>query len=97
MLVAAVLLLVIALAAGALFLVQRNDAQEAARLTKVRELAGESTLALTIDPELSTLLALEAVKLSRQGGDAAANRGDRGPSRGGPGLPDRAPTADRRQ
>ena len=71
MLIAAVLLLVITLAAGALFLVQRNDAQEAARLTKVRELAGESTLALTIDPELSTLLALEAVKLSRQGGDAA--------------------------
>ena len=64
-LVAASVLLVVAVAGGVLFLRQRNKAEEATRSTQVRELAGESTLALEIDPELSILLALEAVELSR--------------------------------
>ena len=64
-LVAASVLLVVAVAGGVLFVRQRNEAEEATRSTRVRELAGESTLALEIDPELSILLALEAVDLSR--------------------------------
>ena len=64
-LVAASVLLVVAVAGGVLFLRQRNEAEEATRSTRVRELAGESTLALGIDPELSILLALEAIELSR--------------------------------
>ena len=53
-----------------LFLGQRNEAQDATtRVTRVRELAGESTLALEVDPELSILLALEAVDVSRSAGE----------------------------
>jgi DNA-binding SARP family transcriptional activator/WD40 repeat protein/type II secretory pathway predicted ATPase ExeA len=58
-------LLVVALAAGLLFLRQRDRAEQEERATRVRELAGESALALEEDPERSILLALEAVNISR--------------------------------
>ncbi len=60
-------LLVVALASGVLFLRQRNRADAARRTAKARELAQGSTIALDEDPELSMLLAIEAL---RSGGDA---------------------------
>jgi DNA-binding SARP family transcriptional activator/WD40 repeat protein/energy-coupling factor transporter ATP-binding protein EcfA2 len=62
-------LLVIALASGLLFLRQRDRAEREERVTRVRELSGESALALEEDPERSILLGLEAVGISRAAGE----------------------------
>jgi DNA-binding SARP family transcriptional activator/WD40 repeat protein/energy-coupling factor transporter ATP-binding protein EcfA2 len=62
-------LLVVSLVAGWLFLRQRDKAEREERVTRVRELSGESALALEEDPERSILLALEAVGLSRGFGE----------------------------
>ena len=48
---------------------QRERAEQAVRQTTARELAAESTLALTEDTERSILLALEAVAVSRRAGE----------------------------
>jgi serine/threonine protein kinase/DNA-binding SARP family transcriptional activator/WD40 repeat protein len=48
--------------------IQRGVAEREARDARVRQLAGESILALDADPELAILIALEAVDLSRQAG-----------------------------
>ncbi len=64
-------LLVLALAAGLLFLRQRDRADEAARTAQTRQLASDSALALEEDPERSILLALEAVDVSRSAGEPA--------------------------
>ncbi|MEX2554736.1 MAG: AAA family ATPase [Actinomycetota bacterium] len=53
--------LVIALVAGGLALVQRGHARREARVASARELASASVANLTVDPERSILLALEAV------------------------------------
>jgi DNA-binding SARP family transcriptional activator/WD40 repeat protein len=63
------ILLVAALVAGLLAVRQGGRAEREARDTRARELAGESTLALDIDPELGMLLALEAVEVSRAAGE----------------------------
>ena len=52
----------VALLFAGLALVGRNDARNQARLAGVRELAGASAGSLSVDPELSVLLALEAVE-----------------------------------
>lgn len=68
-LVAALLAMLITVSAAAvLALVQRGLAQDQARDARVRELAGESALALQEDPERAALIALEAVELARPGG-----------------------------
>ncbi len=95
-LVAASVLLVVAVAGGVLFLRQRNEAEEATRSTRVRELAGESTLALGIDPELSILLALEAIELSRTNDGRSGTGGDRGAAGSGPVIATRAAHPGRR-
>jgi WD40 repeat protein len=53
--------LVIALVLGALALIQRNQAVANQRVAQSRQIAAESETALTSDPELSTLLALQAL------------------------------------
>jgi serine/threonine protein kinase/DNA-binding SARP family transcriptional activator/WD40 repeat protein len=68
--VLSILLLVVSgLAIAALL--QRRAARQEARDATVRELAGESILALDEDPERAILLALEAVDLSRSVGQPA--------------------------
>jgi WD40 repeat protein len=62
-------LLVVALAAGLLFVRQRDRAERGERVTRARELSSESALALEDDPERSILLALEAVGVSRAAGE----------------------------
>jgi WD40 repeat protein len=56
------LLLIVALAAGAFAVLQRNRAEDEAHLAKSRELAAAAQSNLEIDAELSTLLALAAVE-----------------------------------
>ncbi|MEN8041579.1 MAG: BTAD domain-containing putative transcriptional regulator [Actinomycetota bacterium] len=55
------------LATAALF--ARNDAQDKAAIALGRELALQSVQQLTIDPERSILLAVEAIELSREAGE----------------------------
>jgi hypothetical protein len=57
--------LVIALVLGALALIQRNQAVANQRVAQSRQVAAESETALTSDPELSTLLALQALGTHR--------------------------------
>jgi DNA-binding SARP family transcriptional activator/WD40 repeat protein len=59
-------LLMIAVVAGFLFVRQRDRAEQTARQARARELASESTAAVEADPELATLLALEAVDATQQ-------------------------------
>jgi WD40 repeat protein len=68
--VLSILLLVVSGLAVAAVL-QRRAARQEARDATVRELAGESILALEEDPERAILLALEAVDLSRSVGQPA--------------------------
>ena len=86
-LVAAVLLLVIALAAGALFLVQRNDAQEAARLTKGARAGGRVDACAHHRSRTEHPARARSRQALPPGRRCRADRGDRGPARGGPGLP----------
>ena len=55
------LALAIALVLGALALLQRNQAVANQRVAQSRQIAAESETALNSDPELSTLLALQAL------------------------------------
>jgi WD40 repeat protein/DNA-binding SARP family transcriptional activator len=64
--------LAVAVGLAAFAMIQRRDAQREARNATVRELAGESALALEEDPELSMLLALQAVDTARSAGDQVA-------------------------
>ena len=67
--------LLAAVAAGALALVLRDRAKDEARSAKVRELANAADANLTVDPERSILLALEAVEL--EAGRPASRAGRR--------------------
>ena len=62
-------LLVIAVIAGALFVRQRDRAEQVARDATARRLASEATGAIEEDPELAMLLALEAVRTTERDGD----------------------------
>jgi DNA-binding SARP family transcriptional activator/WD40 repeat protein/energy-coupling factor transporter ATP-binding protein EcfA2 len=62
-------LLVLAIVAGLVAMNQRDRAGTEARAATARELAGESTLALDVDPELGMLLALEAIRTTRSAGE----------------------------
>ena len=61
LLVGTAVFLVVALVAGSLALVQRGNARREARVASARELASAAVANLTVDPERSILLALEAV------------------------------------
>jgi WD40 repeat protein len=65
------ILLVLALVAGLVAMRQRDRAERETREAMARELAGESTLALRGDPELSMLLALEGIRTTRAAGEPA--------------------------
>ncbi|MGH8825468.1 MAG: BTAD domain-containing putative transcriptional regulator [Jiangellaceae bacterium] len=54
------------IAAGVVALHQRADAQREAQVAAARELAAAAIASLDVDPELSTLLALEAVETTRE-------------------------------
>ncbi|MBV8221269.1 MAG: AfsR/SARP family transcriptional regulator, partial [Solirubrobacterales bacterium] len=57
-------LLALAIAAGVVALVQRQDAQDTARAARSLAIAGESQAQLSVDPERSILLAMAAVRES---------------------------------
>jgi DNA-binding SARP family transcriptional activator/WD40 repeat protein/energy-coupling factor transporter ATP-binding protein EcfA2 len=63
--------LVLAIVAGLVAMRQRDRAERETREATARELAGESTLALDVDPELSMLLALEGIRTTRSAGEPA--------------------------
>lgn len=60
---------VIATTLGTIAAVQAERATTEARTANARRLAGDSTLALTQDPELAVLLALESAYVSRDAGE----------------------------
>jgi WD40 repeat protein/class 3 adenylate cyclase len=65
LLVGTAVFLVLALVAGSLAVVQRAKAQREERISTARELATASRGNLTVDPERSVLLAIEAVNATR--------------------------------
>lgn len=60
---------VVATILGTIALAQANRAESEARTATTRRLAGDSTIALTDDPELAILLALESAYLTRDAGE----------------------------
>ena len=65
LLVGVALALVASLVTGAIAVAQRDEATDQGRLAEARELAAAANANLDVDPERSTLLALEAVERSR--------------------------------
>jgi WD40 repeat protein/DNA-binding SARP family transcriptional activator/class 3 adenylate cyclase len=65
LLVAVALALVVSIVAGIVAVGQRNRATDQGRLAEARELAAAANANLDVDPERSTLLALQAVERSR--------------------------------
>lgn len=62
--------------AGAIALDRQGDAQREARIATARELAAAAVANLNVDPELSVLLALEAVEVTWDSGESVIREGE---------------------
>ncbi len=68
-----VLILVIVTGLGALFFSQRRASEEQSRIVQAADLAAAANFNLEIDPELSILLALEAVETTQRADETVLN------------------------